>query len=122
MTEPFYLGFFNISGYLPWMHWDGSNEGQIADWLGTLHVGQYEDTWTAEVIDEQLVLTGTPYSGVQQPIPIDSYLTVQPSSGRNIIVWVPPETQGQYWQTSNPYGRPEDVNDIIGGSPDANVE
>jgi hypothetical protein len=122
MTEPFYLGFVNTNGYLPWMQWDGSNEDEIADWLGTLHVGQYEDTWSADVIDEQLVLTGTPHSGVQPSIPVNSYVTIQPASGRNITISVPPETQDQYWKTSNPYGRPEDVNDIAGGSPDADVE
>jgi hypothetical protein len=121
MTTPFYTGYFLVSTN-QWVEWDGTNEDDIVELLNNFPMEQNRDTWTYDIIDGNLVFTGTPYAGPQQPAPVGSWMTILPGSGRNYMSFVPPEQQAQYWKTPDPTGRPTDLNDLLGSSPDADVE
>jgi hypothetical protein len=121
MSEPFYLGAFSSDGFA-WMEWDGSNEDAIAEWLNAQPVPNLPNTWTYTIDNGNLVFTGEPYAGQQPPASVGDMVSLMVYAHGSSVGVMPAEAATRYWRTPDPTGRPIELEDIQGSSPDADVE
>jgi hypothetical protein len=122
MTGPFYFGAFDNSSGFAWMEWDGNNEGDITEWLNSRATPNLPNTWTYVINDGQLIFTGEPYAGQQPPASVGDCVALMVYAHGSSISIMPPEAATRYWRTPDPTGRPVELNDLLGSSPDADVE
>jgi hypothetical protein len=104
---PFYAGQMGrINGEL--VEWDGTNEADICDWLNDRAVFGTPSTppWSITSVTGSVVVFTNADDARVVTMPIGfwlnaagGYATVNDPAGR--------------WKTSDPYGRPEDLNDML---------
>jgi hypothetical protein len=106
-VEEFYSGQ-PVGSQGPWVEWDGSNEADVIEWLNTAHPEWNNGTFTGTVEDGQLVLTSDRL-GTQPPMPSGTWISLTMYG----LYTIAPEQQGPMWKTSDPLGRPTDIDYLL---------
>lgn len=112
----------NFSAWDPVVEWNGTNHGEIRDWIQSLDPQNPTDPaarWFVSAVDSGHVTFTRP---VEHPgsfgivrhvtLAVGEWLTAvnQVTGPPLAVLRVDPAGK---WKTSDPYGRPEDLNDLL---------
>jgi hypothetical protein len=106
-AEEFYSGQ-PVGGSGPWVEWDGSNEGDVVEWLNTSRPEWNNGTFTYAIEDDQLVLTSDRL-GAQPPVAAHAWIQLTMYG----LYTIAPEQQGPMWKTNDPLGRPTEIEYLL---------
>jgi hypothetical protein len=116
---PFSAG--RMGGLAHVAEWDGSNHADILDWLRDLDPqapSNEADKWQIGSVDaSELVLARPsthPAGATQVTIPVNYWVNAfLPASGIQVMMPQRINPSEGWWTTTDPWGRPNDVNDIL---------
>jgi hypothetical protein len=124
MPEVFAAG--NFTYYQSCVEWDGTNEEDIAAWIRSLDpsndLAAEADRWQVASVDSSLLVLVRPkHHPVGYPatveVPLNFWVTagVYPTAGdsqSNILIVQTVDPAGK-WKTTDPYGRPNTLDDLL---------
>lgn len=120
------LDIFSVGNFAHWhpvAEWDGTNHGEIRDWIQGLdpqNPTDPTDRWFVSAVDGSNVTLTRPgthpgsYNGTERHVTLalnDWVVAVNSATGPPL--WVDRVDPAGKWRTSDPHGRPEDLNDLL---------
>lgn len=121
-VTPFSAG--NFSGWSPLVEWDGTNEVDIRDWVRGLdpHDPPGEaDRWSVGSVGAgQVVFTrpgthpdSTGGHATSVTVPLNWWLNAKVVTSGSPFLGVQAVSPAGRWRTTDPYGRPTNLNDLL---------